>query len=57
MIVRQTKLIDQNDVFNESDEEFDKELILCEKGKGLLTEEPIYPEDEDDDLIIEEFDE
>ena len=50
-LFRQTKTIDQNDIFEDSDEEFEKELLRTEK-EG---EAPVVQEDEEE-LIIEEFD-
>merc|ERR1719483_1786081 len=50
-LLKQTKAIDQNDIFEDSDEEFEKELLRSEK-EG---EAPVAQEDEEE-LIIEEFD-
>ena len=52
--IRQTKTIDQNDVFNESDEEFEKEFVKDEPenidNACLENEEEIVIEDFDDQI-------
>jgi len=48
---RQTKVIDQNDVFEESDEEFEREFEKTETENNIPNAEL-----EDDELVIEDYD-
>eukprot|EP00092_Neocalanus_flemingeri_P030669 GFUD01033301.1.p1 GENE.GFUD01033301.1~~GFUD01033301.1.p1 ORF type:complete len:627 (-),score=167.99 GFUD01033301.1:49-1890(-) len=50
-IFKQTKAIDQNDIFEDSDDEFEKEFVETEDSIPA-----VVPEDDDDEVNIEEFD-
>ena len=49
---RQTKAIDQNDIFEDSDEEFEKEFDKDETENAI----PDVGVEDDEELVIEEFD-
>ena len=49
IVYKQTKAIDQNDVFEDSDGEFEKEFEKSEAPEELL-------EIDEEEMIIEEFD-